>query len=115
LAQYAGVVANVEAELSGLAPPSNKIRVNLVRIVQEATTQARRHAEPRSITVTLRRGDGGVVFELEDDGPANESTRSRRTLATLRGRVAALGGTAEMRRADRGWVMRVRLPCEQLN
>jgi signal transduction histidine kinase len=115
MAESAGVEASVQAELSGLAPPSNKIRVHLLRIAQEATTQAIRHAEPRSIVVRLRRGEGGVVFELQDDGVANEGVRQRRGLATLRGRVAALGGTAEVRRADGGWVTRVRLPCEQLN
>jgi hypothetical protein len=115
MAENAGVAASVQAELSGLAPPSQKIRSHLLRIAQEATTQALRHAEPRSIAITLRRGDGGVVFELLDDGAAGETTRQRRSLAPLRGRVAALGGTAEVRRADRGWVTRVRLPCDQLN
>jgi signal transduction histidine kinase len=115
MAETAGVAASVEAELSGLAPPSQKMRSQLLRIAQEATTQALRHAEARSILITLRRAEGGVVLELLDDGEAGETTRQRRTLATLRGRVAALGGTAELRRADRGWLTRVRLPCEQLN
>jgi signal transduction histidine kinase len=115
MAESAGVAASVQAELKGLAPPSNKIRIHLLRIAQEATTQALRHAEPRCIVVRLKRGDGGVVFELEDDGNANEALREKRSLATLRGRVAALGGTTEVRRGDGGWVTRVRLPCEQLN
>lgn len=115
LTESAGVSASVRADLTGLAPPSNKIRINLPRIAQEAATQALRHAEPRSITVTIRRGEGGVVLELEDDGNAGESVRERRALASLRGRVAALGGTAEVRRGEGRWVTRVRLPCEQLN
>lgn len=115
IAESAGISVRIQAELSGLAPPSPRIRTQLLRIVQEATTQAVRHAEPRSIVVTLRRAEGGVVFELHDDGEATEATRRRRSLSTLRGRVAALGGTAEIRKSDQGWITRVRLPHELLN
>jgi hypothetical protein len=115
MAQNAGVAATVRAEVRGLAPPSSKMRTNLLRIAQEAATQAIRHAESRTIVITLRRADGGVVLELHDDGPSSDGARQRRSLASIRSRIAALGGTAEVRRSDNGWVTRVRLPCEQLN
>ena len=50
-----------------------------------------------------------------DDGSVGEGLRSRRALAALRGRVVPLGGSAELKRADAGWMVRVKLPCEQLN
>jgi hypothetical protein len=115
MAESAGVSAKVQAELHGLAPPTTKMRTNLLRIAQEAMTQTIRVAEPRSIEVTLRRGDGGVVFELTDDGALGHEARQRRSLAPLRGRVAAMGGTAEIKRGEHGWVTRVKLPAEQLN
>jgi len=115
LCDPAGVAATVTAELRGLAPPSHKIRQGVVKIAQEAAHHALRDPVPTSISVTLRRSDGGLVMEVQDDGATGESARVRRTLASLRGRVAPLGGSAEVKRGDVGWVLRVRLPCDQLN
>lgn len=115
LCEDAGVTSTVKAELQGLAPPSNKMRQGVMKVTQEAANHALRETEARRIVVTLRRADGGLVLEVEDDGTGNEGGRSRKALASIRGRVASLGGSAEVKRADLGWVMRVRLPCEQLN
>ena len=115
LCEDAGVTSTVKAELGGLAPPSSKMRQGVMRVTQEAASHALRETEARRIVVTLRRADGGLVLEVEDDGTGNEGGRSRKALAAIRGRVASLGGSAEVKRADLGWVMRVRLPCEQLN
>ncbi len=115
LCDDAGVSSTVHAELKGLAPPSNKMRQGVMKVTQEAASHALREAEARSIAVTLRRADGGLVLEVEDDGTVNEGGRSRKALASIRGRVASLGGSAEVKRAAAGWVMRVKLPCEQLN
>jgi len=115
LCEGAGVAASVHAEVKGLAPPSSKMRQNVLKIAQEATHQALRDNAPSTIAITLRRGDGGLLLEVLDDGSATDLGRTRRALATLRGRVAPLGGSAEIKRADTGWLVRVKLPCEQLN
>lgn len=115
LCDDAGVSATVHAEVKGLAPPSSKMRQGVMKVTQEAASHALREAEARRIAVTLRRADGGLVLEVEDDGTGNEGGRSRKALAAIRGRVASLGGSAEVKRAAAGWVMRVKLPCEQLN
>lgn len=115
LCEDAGVSSTVKAELKGLAPPSSKMRQGVMKVTQEAASHALRETEARRIVVTLRRADGGLVLEVEDDGTSSEGGRARKALASIRGRVASLGGSAEVRRADLGWVMRVRLPCEQLN
>lgn len=115
LCDDAGVSSTVHAELKGLAPPSSKMRQGVMKVTQEAASHALREAEARRIAVTLRRADGGLVLEVEDDGTGNEGGRSRKALAAIRGRVASLGGSAEVKRAAAGWVMRVKLPCEQLN
>ncbi len=115
IGEAAGVSTSVQAEVRGLAPPSSKIRQNVLKIAQEAAHHALRDTAPNNIAVTLRRGDGGLVLEVHDDGPTGENLRQRRTLASLRGRVVPLGGSAELRRGDIGWVVRVRLPCDQLN
>ncbi|MBI5513059.1 MAG: hypothetical protein HY909_04780 [Deltaproteobacteria bacterium] len=115
LCDAAGVAASVQAEVRGLAPPSSKLRASVLKITQEAAGHALRDAAPTSILVTLRRGEGGLLLEVQDDGRGGEAQRARRSLAALRGRVVPLGGSAELRRGDAGWVVRVRLPCEQLN
>jgi hypothetical protein len=116
LCEPVGVAAKVSAELRGLAPPNSRMRQQVLKIAEEAAHQALRDTPPQSITITLRRGEGGLLLEVLDDRTeAGEGVRSKRALAALRGRVAPLGGSAELRLGDAGWVMRVRLPCEQLN
>ncbi|MEZ4406685.1 MAG: hypothetical protein R3A52_09430 [Polyangiales bacterium] len=111
----AGVVVTVDAEVRGLVAPAHRLRQQVLKIAQEAADHAIRDTSPSSITVSMRRGEGGLVLEVHDDGPEGETLRTRRVLASVRGRVAPLGGSAEVRRADVGWVVRVKLPCEQLN
>jgi hypothetical protein len=115
LCEPVGVEAVVHAELQGLAPPSTKLRQNVLKIAQEAAANALREAAPRSLAITLRRADGGLLMEFVDDGEETEAARARRGVAGLKGRVTPLGGSAELRRADDGWLVRVKLPCEQLN
>jgi hypothetical protein len=115
LCDAAGVAASVRAEVRGLAPPTSRLRASVLKITQEAAGHALRDAAPTSIHVTLRRGEGGLLLEVQDDGRGGEAQRARRSLAALRGRVVPLGGSAELRRGDAGWVVRVKIPCEQLN
>jgi signal transduction histidine kinase len=115
LCEPVGVEAVVHAELQGLAPPSSKLRQNVLKIAQEAAANALRESAPRSLAITLRRADGGLLMEFVDDGEETEAARARRGVAGLKGRVTPLGGSAELRRADDGWLVRVKLPCEQLN
>lgn len=115
LANAAGVVASVHAELRGLAPPNRSMRQNVIKIAQEAANQVLRDTPPANLELRLWRGEGGLLMELHDAGQGSESQRLKRALAAVRGRVTPLGGSAELRRGDVGWVVRVRIPCEQLN
>jgi signal transduction histidine kinase len=98
-----------------LCPPNSRLRQNVLKIAQEAANHALRDSAPRLISITLRRGEGGLLLEVLDDGDVGESVRSKRALPAVRGKVAPLGGSAELRRADAGWMMRVKFPCDQLN
>ncbi len=110
-----GVSATINVDIKGLAPPSQKLRSNLVKIVLEVAQQAIRHAEPRAIEVNLSRARGGVLIELIDAEATDDGARHRKAIAPLKGRVTPLGGTADVERGDRGWKLRVQLPAEQLN
>ena len=68
---------------------------------------------PGEHQLEILRGDQ-VVSTLPLRTVAGEAI-ARRTVATLKGRVVSLGGSAEVKRGDVGWVVRVKIPCEQLN
>jgi signal transduction histidine kinase len=73
--------------------------VQLLRIIQEALSNVRKHADARRAWVRLRPAGTGVEVVIEDDGVGFDPDRLRRTdlprfgLATMRERVEAVGGT----------------------
>lgn len=70
----------------------------LLRALQEALTNARRHAQARSIRITVRAEDGALVAEVSDDGRGFESgTAPGVGFRSMRERMAALGGELEVR------------------
>jgi signal transduction histidine kinase len=61
------VTYGLENELEG--EPSHRTRLALYRIIQEAITNARKHARARRITVQLKEdAGGGFVARIRDDG-----------------------------------------------
>ena len=97
------------------------------RVVQEAVTNAVRHAPGAAIAISLNVVGGVLVVEVTDEGagdpagagdpnshgdPAGADDRPRYGLAGLRERVVATGGTIEAGpRVDRsGWRVAARLP-----
>jgi signal transduction histidine kinase len=64
------------------------------RIVQEALTNARRHARASRIVVTLDRGDGVLLVTVADDGVGLPEEPSPGVgLTSMRERAAEIGGT----------------------
>jgi signal transduction histidine kinase len=71
-----------------------EVSVELLRVLQEALTNARRHSGARNIEVRLGTEGRAVVAEVVDDGRGFDPG-SRRTgigLSAMRERVEALGG-----------------------
>jgi signal transduction histidine kinase len=71
----------------------------ILRVAQEALSNARRHAEATKVTVTLSHMDSAVVLDVQDDGVgfALHGARSNGAgLRTMRERAEALGGTLTM-------------------
>ncbi|MBG0816216.1 sensor histidine kinase [Planomonospora sp. ID82291] len=84
------VAVEVRGDLTGL---SAAVEVAAYRIVQEALTNAHRHARARTVRVALER-NGRLGVRVSDDGvgvPAGR--RSGVGLASMRERAAELGGT----------------------
>jgi len=70
------------------------VETNLLRVVQEALTNVRRHAAAREVTVTITYLDDLVVIDVQDDGAgfvAGSSTAGV-GLNAMRERMAGLGG-----------------------
>ena len=91
-------------------PPG--VDVSAFRIVQEALTNALKHAGPARARVTLRYTPADLELEIIDDGRSNgHGGGTGHGLAGIRERVAIYGGDLESgRRADGGYALRARLP-----
>jgi signal transduction histidine kinase len=75
------------AEMSGPAG------IEVVRVVQEALANVRRHSGARRAMVTLGVENGDVLVEIEDDGRGfGPETSYGMGLTGMRERVLALGG-----------------------
>jgi signal transduction histidine kinase len=84
-------------DLEGLGPSTNTA---LYRVVQEALTNAQRHARAKNVSVVLRRLESSVQVEISDDGRSFDvarmsRSRGKRTLGLLcmRERMETIGGT----------------------
>jgi signal transduction histidine kinase len=82
------------------------------RIVQEALTNALKHAGGEHVRVTVRYTDTALELEVLDDGVGNGAGGgSGNGLVGMKERVAMYGGQVEMgRRREGGWELRARLP-----
>ena len=84
----------------------------LLRIVQECLTNAARHANADTLTVSLRNEDAGMHLRIEDDGRLKGGVREGNGLSGIRERVAALGGELRLgSNATGGLRVDVRLPA----
>lgn len=68
----------------------------LLRLVQEALTNAARHADADEVTVRLRCEDAQLRVDIEDDGRRAERIREGNGIAGMRERLAALHGGLEL-------------------
>jgi signal transduction histidine kinase len=103
--------------LSGrVVPLSQGVDLSAYRIVQEALTNARRHAPGASVDIALRYEPTSLRIYVSDDGPGSSPESSDgHGLQGIRERVAMAGGT--VRTGDRdggGFFVDAELPIEQL-
>lgn len=91
-----------------------EVRAELVRIAQEALTNALRYAwEPDEVVVQLRREGASLVLEVRDDGAVRRGRRvgAGMGLASIAQRTAALGGSSSAGPLPGGgWLLRATLP-----
>ncbi|MFC5137397.1 sensor histidine kinase [Actinomycetospora rhizophila] len=84
--------------------PAPTVRRTLHRVVQEALTNARKHAPGAAVRVGVRHEDGRVSATITNGpgGAAHDATGGGAGLDGLRRRVGLVGGTFEAGRTDDG-------------
>ncbi|MDA1348278.1 MAG: GAF domain-containing sensor histidine kinase [Chloroflexi bacterium] len=110
------VTIEVPPEVDGLKLPAAK-EVQLIRIVQEALSNVRRHANATLGRVAIRVDSGDLTVDIIDNGmgfdPARPGRRGspRFGLQTMRERAESVGGTFEIEAGPgRGTSVTVRVP-----
>ena len=93
-----GIAMSLEASLKhDLAlPPRSEIQI--IRVVQEALTNVRKHSGATAATVRVTQDNGTVTFVVEDDGRGFDATeelsdRGGFGLHSMRQRMEMIGGT----------------------
>jgi signal transduction histidine kinase len=108
------VELHLSGDSRGLGPER---RVLLYRAVQEALTNASKHASPTGISVQIDYRADDVMARIENDGRAPEGDRRDPStgsvgfgLRGMRERVALLGGHLEAHPTQAGYVVAVSVP-----
>jgi signal transduction histidine kinase len=103
----------VELRVSGERPelPAG-IDLNAYRVVQEALTNALRHAGPARATVEVRYTDDVLELEIANDGRSDvDGSGDGQGLVGMRERAMLCGGTVESGPSDGGgYAVRARIP-----
>jgi signal transduction histidine kinase len=105
------VALTIEDSFRGAFPP--KVGVELLRILQEALANVRRHSGASNVEVRLRTDDEAILIEITDDGRGFDpgSARTGIGLVGMRERVEGLGGEIELRSLlGEGTKVTVRVP-----
>jgi signal transduction histidine kinase len=111
-------VDNEVPELSWLDPPRV---LHLLRIVQEALSNAMRHSGASVVTMSVRRAPDAVEVRVQDNGrgfaafadadaATRKSTRPGRGLSHMRGRAGVLRAQLSIEGGPAGTLLSLRLP-----
>lgn len=112
------VVLNADMSVQGRLSPLREVQ--LLRIVQEALANVRKHSSASGASVQIAMDDGFVVTSIDDDGTGMASGNvegagvPRFGLSTMRERAESVGGTLTISSSPgQGTSVTVRLPAER--
>ena len=106
------VVISLEVGEGVPATPLGETGTQVLRVIREALTNARRHASAKRISVSLRMDGSDLIAEVADDGVGFGPDASPGVgLGSMRERVAIIGGDLEIEsEKERGTSVRLRIP-----
>ena len=115
-----GIKATLHCNGSARRALTPRSEIQLLRVVQEALTNVRKHAGAQHATVSLNAEDGVVALAVVDDGSGFDPSRLEEALdhgfglASMRERVEQIGGTLAVHTAPgKGTRVEVRLRQEE--
>ncbi len=103
----------IELSIGASDPPLNKDgQVELLRIVQEALTNARRHSQARTVSMAVETSGNKLRARVSDDGTGFRTDEAPGMgIRNMRERARALGGTLEVEsRPGEGTAVRFEMP-----
>jgi signal transduction histidine kinase len=117
VSKRANLPIHIDATVSGRLPTA--IETTLYRLVQEALTNAVKHAKASNVWIRAWREDFTQCCTIRDDGAGFKILRGQGThrkglgLVAMRERVSAIGGTLQIEsRPGHGTEISIRLPLE---
>ncbi|MGW0249519.1 sensor histidine kinase [Nocardia goodfellowii] len=113
-ARAAGISVHVQDSLNGTPLPS-AVDQAAYRIVQEALTNAMKHAPGQPVDIDVRAQEASLVVTVRNPTSGRRAgepvdTTARRGLMNMRERAAALGGSFTAEPSDGRWEVRALLP-----
>jgi len=113
-----GIYVDVITTPIGRLP--SDVEMALFRVVQEALTNVRRHAQSATASIRLERKSGQVILEIKDQGQGIQLLKRREDSGSLaetgvgipgmRQRLLQLGGTLDIETHDQGTTISARVP-----
>src|SRR6476469_1455164 len=112
--QVRGAGLRVELRIEGeRRPVPIGVDLSAYRVVQEALTNALKHARNASAVVTIRYGESDLAVEVTDDGRPGVDSAGGHGLIGMRERVGIFGGTFSAGPSESGgFAVRALLPLE---
>jgi len=96
---------------AAVRPPDGRVAQAILRVVQEAITNAARHADAETVVVDVAEDGAVLSVTARDDGRGPLGLREGNGLRGARERLEALGGTLEVvAPGGRGTELRARIP-----
>lgn len=116
VSKRANLSVRVKATFDGRLPGA--VEIALYRVVQEALTNATKHARASQILIQVRRSGSGLSCSIRDDGAGfdvgavqSDRRRSGLGLIGMRERLSAIGGTVSIDSAPgRGTKLLIKVP-----
>src|SRR6266481_4872874 len=118
VSKRANLPIHIDATISGRL--SSSVETTLYRIVQEALTNAVKHAKASNVWIRARSEDFVLLCSIRDDGGGFDSSQTSAApcrkglgLIAMQERVSAIGGTLRIEsRPGQGTELSIRLPLE---